>query len=1158
MKKLLLFTLTLLVCISLNAQYSMFTTQWVTEHTALNSTNVYEVDVKTDAAGNIYHLGRFNNGTNWDMVTVKMNVSGTVLWSQTYNSTDQDSAVSIGIDNSGNVYSILTSVVSSTKRMRVVKYNSAGTQQWVWTQSSGVLGQTTMHGVTDASGNTYLTGTDGTNTSVSTYKVSNAGATTWAGSYSPDAFVRSGRFVAVDASANVYVAGWQNTTSNGADWVILKYNSAGTQQWVRTFTNGPTSNDTATVILIDGASDIIVGGEAIIRKYTPTGTLSWSVVVESNPDPNYEMVLQNDNVNNVYVAVGLNSFSGNNKPMYLKKYSSTGSNLWNAWYNGPLASGSQPPPVNFLNIPVKILVHEDSNYVYVGVDGPSMNDAGLVSRGFHIVRFRTDNGARSLSASDWDKVSHNKSYPDPAYTTTIFFADNKQSIIIAGSHKISSSGNPYKIRTVKYKNYSPVLLAHAPSYDIITEKSTINMCDVNARNLSDSCRLEPSGIQSGYSYLWVNTLGGTPTNEAINTEPFTDRTNPNSFFYPPAGAYNKSFRLRVTDPLGNVSYSPSVQILRYSNNPTVFTNGSLTFCAPGNVTLSITDSLAYGFSDLRRVSPAATMQSYAGSYVSSNDVMKYTATTSGQYYFEYDKTIPTPYMAYTGYNFTTFQGCLYRSDTVTVTVNPTPSQPSIIAGTTTACQFTTQTYSVTNVSGVTYNWTAPGGSISGSGNSINITWNSTGSQTVSVTATNSCGTSTASTLSITVNSGSALPQPGLISGGATLCSGSSQPYSIAAVSGATSYTWILPSGWSGTSTSTVINPTAGTNGGIISVTANNSCGSSTAQTLNVTVIPIPAQPGLISGNTNVCEASSQTYSIATVTGATSYTWILPSLWSGASTNTSINTAVGNAGTITVTANNSCGSSTAQTLVISINPPAPSQPGIISGNTTVCSGSSQTYSITPVSGATSYFWSLPGNWSGTSTTNSINTTVGTTGSTIAVSGQNSCGIGASKTLNVTVNTIPTATVNQTGNTLTALETGMTYQWVDCNNSNAPIGGQTNQNFNVTVNGNYAVVVSNGSCQATSSCTNVIVTGVESVNAKQSLNIYPNPSKGIFSIESNEIIKSVQVVDALGKVVFNQNQWNDFKINISLTNLKTGIYFIKTATFISSTTNNIIIE
>jgi hypothetical protein len=78
-------------------------------------------------------------------------------------------------------------------------------------------------------------------------------------------------------------------------------------------------------------------------------------------------------------------------------------------------------------------------------------------------------------------------------------------------------------------------------------------------------------------------------------------------------------------------------------------------------------------------------------------------------------------------------------------------------------------------------------------------------------------------------------QPGTIAGNTSVTAGTTNTYSIAAVSGATSYTWTLPSGWTGTSSTTSITATAGSAGGTISVKANNLCGSGTARTLTVTV-----------------------------------------------------------------------------------------------------------------------------------------------------------------------------------------------------------------------------------------------------------------------------------------------------------------------------------
>ena len=227
------------------------------------------------------------------------------------------------------------------------------------------------------------------------------------------------------------------------------------------------------------------------------------------------------------------------------------------------------------------------------------------------------------------------------------------------------------------------------------------------------------------------------------------------------------------------------------------------------------------------------------------------------------------------------------------------------------------------------------------------------------------------------------------------------------MTGATSYTWTLPSGWSGSSGSTSITATPGANGGNISVTANNSCGSGTQRTLSISVQAIPAQPGAITGNTTVCQGTSQTYSITAVNGATSYTWTLPSGWSGSSASTSITATAGAGnGNISVTANNSCGSGTPRTLSISVQA-IPAQPGAITGNTTVCQGTSQTYSITAVNGATSYTWTLPSGWSGSSNSTSITATAGAGNGNISVTASNSCGSGTPRTLSVTVpdNTSP---------------------------------------------------------------------------------------------------------------------------------------------------------
>lgn len=255
---------------------------------------------------------------------------------------------------------------------------------------------------------------------------------------------------------------------------------------------------------------------------------------------------------------------------------------------------------------------------------------------------------------------------------------------------------------------------------------------------------------------------------------------------------------------------------------------------------------------------------------------------------------------------------------------------------------------------------------------------------------------------IIVQNCTAPSMPGTISGNSTVCSGISTSYSFTPITGATFYTWTLPGGWSGSSTTNSIAATANAISGNISVTANNSCGASAPQTKAISVNTAPSLPGAINGNTIACQGSSNSYSISTINGATFYSWVLPGGWSGTSSTNSIST-VANAisGNISVTANNSCGASTPQTLAVTVNSSVPAMPGSINGNTTVCNSSFNIYSITAVSFASSYTWILPVNWSGTSTTNSISTVAISNSGIINVTANNSCGSSPTRTLAVAV-------------------------------------------------------------------------------------------------------------------------------------------------------------
>jgi hypothetical protein len=321
--------------------------------------------------------------------------------------------------------------------------------------------------------------------------------------------------------------------------------------------------------------------------------------------------------------------------------------------------------------------------------------------------------------------------------------------------------------------------------------------------------------------------------------------------------------------------------------------------------------------------------------------------------------------------------------TLAVTSVSAPAQPSAISGPTSVCVGTNNlTYSVTAVSAVQYRWVLPSNwqIVSGANTNqitVNVPSNATGGmiQVYPANTSNPLCEGTARTLSVNVIS---FGTPGNISGNSQLCAGSASSYSTTNISGATSYVWTLPSGWSGSSTTTSINPTVGSTLGNFNISVrgiNGTCSSAEAQ-IPVTVHGQVSIPDAITGSATVCGNSQQNFSTNTVTNATSYIWTLPSGWNfnGANNTNSISTTVGsNAGNfnISVRAINLGCTSAVRTQAITVNA-TPQVSGSISGIVNVCQGNTQTYSVT-ATGATSYTWTLRNGWSGNSTTNSINIT-----------------------------------------------------------------------------------------------------------------------------------------------------------------------------------------
>ncbi len=139
---------------------------------------------------------------------------------------------------------------------------------------------------------------------------------------------------------------------------------------------------------------------------------------------------------------------------------------------------------------------------------------------------------------------------------------------------------------------------------------------------------------------------------------------------------------------------------------------------------------------------------------------------------------------------------------------------------------------------ISWYWSFPGGTPSSSTlQNPTITYNTQGTYNVSLTVDDGFVPSNKTiTNYITVNDVPA--QPSAISGNVSPCIGATEVYDVTLDFGVT-YTWTLPTGWTGTSTTNSISVTVGATSGVITIDPSNSCGSGSAQTLNVNTQSVP-------------------------------------------------------------------------------------------------------------------------------------------------------------------------------------------------------------------------------------------------------------------------------------------------------------------------------
>lgn len=526
---------------------------------------------------------------------------------------------------------------------------------------------------------------------------------------------------------------------------------------------------------------------------------------------------------------------------------------------------------------------------------------------------------------------------------------------------------------------------------------TVSTPDVVSVSMSPSANPVCAGTSVTFTAVPIN--GGTPTYQWYkNTLPVG--LNLDTYSYIPAN--NDQVYVVMTSSLSCTSGSPATSgTITMSVNPlpvpTISGPASICINTVGNVYTTEAAMAGYTWA----VSAGGTITS--GGAATDNTVTV-TWNTAGP------QTVSV--------NYTDANTCSAASATVyNVGVNPLPVPT--ISGPASVCVNSIGNVYTSEAGMSGYLWTvSAGGTITAGGtptdNSVTITWNTTGPQTVSVnyTNTNSCTAVSPTVYNVTVNP---LPAP-TVSGPASVCVNSTgNVYSTEA--GMTGYTWTVSAGGvisagTGTNTITVSWNTVGAKTVSINYTNPNLCSAAVPVIYNVTVnaLPVPT----VAGPATVCAGSTgNVYS--TEAGMTGYSWTVSAggtITAGAGTNT-VTVTWSTVGAKTLSVNytnaNSCTAPTATVYNVTVNSlPTPT----LSGPTPAGVGTTQVY--TTEAGMSNYVWTVSAGGSitagGTLTSNTVTVLWNTAGAqTVSVNynNANNCPAATSTVFPVTVISIPPA-------------------------------------------------------------------------------------------------------------------------------------------------------
>lgn len=340
----------LLSLLLISTSQAQVTTAWISKADRNLNVSGQLMKTKADNSGNIYTaFDTYSANSPGLIVLVKYSSSGKELWRANYGGTSNfpPSFFDMGLDNSGNIY--ITGINDGNqKNLIILKYNPSGNLLWTKLYNSSQPGHIEPYTMAvDVNNNIIITGyiQRNNNANVLIVKYDSDGSLLWANEYDSEFQLRdNAAIVKTDAAGNIFTGGRTQKNTLDFDYLLLKYNSSGVLQWKSTYDGPSNLYDGILAIAFDNAGNIFVTGgsdgvngasDYATIKYSPDGVQQWAARYDE-PLQHYEDIafdIAVDNSGNSYVT-GTCPTDVNNSAIVTIKYDANGNELWKKRYTG--------------------------------------------------------------------------------------------------------------------------------------------------------------------------------------------------------------------------------------------------------------------------------------------------------------------------------------------------------------------------------------------------------------------------------------------------------------------------------------------------------------------------------------------------------------------------------------------------------------------------------------------------------------------------------------------------------------------------------------------------------------------------------------------------------------------------------------------------------